>query len=226
MDTVPLSMTSHLQGYEAGPLASVEEMGLVVQLEKFELLGGGGETYTPRSRLRIRRRHDEPVALEVAPGQAAYLDVLRFQQGAFGFSPRIVLLKGDETLFDRVVPFTTSYQRPGVLGFQGEFTLEKENLQVRGAVDLSSLDEQMRGHARLGLSVRRGEEELGSGELSLGHFAQLEDGYRAGFAGLKYWTEVDISRRNYQGPMAAGAALALAGALGWLVAALGARSRR
>lgn len=225
-DAAPLSMTSHLQGYEAGPLASADELGIVIQLAKFELLPAGGETYNPRSRMRAQHRHEEPVTLEVAPGEAAYLGALRFQQGAFGFSPRIVILKGESAIFDQVVPFITSYQRPGVLGFQGEFTIEKEDLRVRGDVDVSSLDERMKGHAKLWLSVSQGGEELGSGELSPGHFAELKNGYRAGFAGLKYWTELDISRRNYITPMGVGALLAAIGGLGWLGATLWARSRR
>ena len=47
----------------------------------------------------------------------------------------------------------------------------------------------------------------------------IEEGYRIGFAGLEKWSEVDVSRRTYGGAVLAGAALALAGAVLWPIAA-------
>ena len=49
-------------------------------------------------------------------------------------------------------------------------------------------------------------------------FADLDGGYRVGFSGLKNWAEIDISRRNYPGPILWGGAMALAGAVVWIAA--------
>ena len=66
--------------------------------------------------------------------------------------------------------------------------------------------------------MRRDGQVLGAGKLRPGEFADLEGGYRVGFAGLKKWAEIDISRRNYPGPILWGAGVAAAGVLVWLLA--------
>ena len=90
---------------------------------------------------------------------------------------------------------------------------------MEGSVDLATLDAAMKGHATLVLSVRREGAAIGRGKLLPGHFADLEQGYRLGFAGLQKWSEVDVSRRTYGSAVLAGAALALGGVVLWPIAA-------
>jgi hypothetical protein len=127
-----------------------------------------------------------------------------------------VITKSGEAVFDRHVPFTTVARDDGrTLSFDGALTIEKERLAVRGAISLDSLDDELRGHPRLGLRVERDGRPFGEGELEVGHFAKLQDGYAIGFAGMKKWSEIDISRRNYPEPILAGAGLMLAGLVVW-----------
>jgi hypothetical protein len=80
----------------------------------------------------------------------------------------------------------------------------------------------MRGHVAVTLEVRKGGALLGTGTLLPGHFADLDQGYRIGFAGMEQWSEIDFSRRNYRGASLAGfvlAALGLLWTLGYRVAA-------
>jgi len=82
------------------------------------------------------------------------------------------------------------------------------------------MDDGMRGHATLALTVSREGATLGQGNLLPGHFADIEEGYRVGFAGLERWSEIDISRRNYGWVVKVGSVLALAGAILWVIAFL------
>jgi len=219
-ESVPLYGGTALQKFESGPLARIEEMDLHLALDELELTPAGPDAFLPTSLLRIWAADDEPAALRVTPSTRARFGSLWFLQGAFGFAPRIVILQGQEesrTVFDRVVPFTTERHGPAGLSFSGSFTIASENLTVEGWVDLQSLDEAMRGHAMLELSVAREDELLGSGRLLPGHFADLDDGYRIGFAGLEKWSEIVISRRNYGSLVLAGTVLASIGGLLWLV---------
>ncbi len=68
------------------------------------------------------------------------------------------------------------------------------------------------------MTVSREGEVLGQGSLLPGHFAELEGGYRAGFAGLQMWSEIVISRRNYRGVVLAGVTCSLVGLMVWVVA--------
>jgi hypothetical protein len=264
-ERVPLAGGSHLQELVGGPLARIGEMDVVLGLEEVELLpvgsaaATGERSFVPRSRLVVERPSGNGTAeagtvaerLEVEPGRLAAAGSLRFHQGAFGFAPRIVIRKEGETVFDRVVPFTTeraggpsgSNGGPaGVRGvaFEGAFTLARESLRVDGRVDLASLDAGLRGHATLDLAVRRlavGEESagpggplgpggdgevLGRGRLLPGHFAEIGDGYRVGFAGLEKWSEILLSRRGYGELLLGGASAAALGlavlGLTWVVA--------
>lgn len=216
-DAVPLAGGRHLQELEAGPLARPAELDVVLQLEKLELEPTSGG-FVPESRLRVQRPSGPVEVLSVRPGSSARSGPLWFHQGAFGFAPRIVILRDGATVFDREVPFTTTSHGGGRVSFDGEFTIEREELHVAGRVDLSTLDEAMRGHAALQLRLARGGRDLGEGRLLPGHFATLDDGYRVGYAGLGTWSEIDISRRGYAGAVLGGCGLALAGMLWWAVA--------
>ncbi len=210
-----------LQGFEPGPLADVGELGVVLGLDELDLVPSGQDGFYPASRLRVWRGHDEPVSLSIDPRHSRSAGPLRFHQGAFGFAPRIVILKegeSQETLFDKVVPFLTERSGHQGIFFSGSFTVEDADLRVEGVIGLDSLDEDMRGHATLDLTVTLGERLLGSGSLLPGHFAELDGGYRVGFAGLKMWSEIVISRRSYGTVVLAGAGLAVTGALMLLLA--------
>jgi hypothetical protein len=93
-ETVQLHGGTELQAFDAGPLARLEEMGVVLGLDELELVAAGGGGFYPRSRLRIWRHHDEPISLEVEPRRSGTAGPLHFHQGAFGFAPRIVITKG------------------------------------------------------------------------------------------------------------------------------------
>lgn len=212
LEAVPLTGGSHLQRIEAGALSRADEIDLTLQLERVELLPVEGG-FVASSRLRILERGQQPEIVTVSRGDSAAFRSLRFHQGAFGFSPRIVITRHGETLFDRHVPFTTRARDGRQLAYVGRFEVEAHDLQVSGALDLRSLDERMRGHERVGLTLHSSGKVIGSGELDMGHFARLSDGYAIGFAGLRKWSEIDLSRRNYPAPIFAGVALWAAGAI-------------
>lgn len=220
-ESVALHGGAALQEFDAGPLAQIEEMGVHLILEELELVASGTESFFPESRMLAWREGQEPVRLSVTPSTRAAFKPLWFFQGAFGFAPRIVIVKQgetDETVFDHVVPFITERRGPTGISFNGSFTLASEDLLVEGQVDLATLDEGMRGHATLQLAVSRDEEVLGSGKLLPGHFAEIGEGYRVGFAGLEQWSEIVITRRNYGRVVAAGGLIALLGGMLWLLA--------
>ena len=217
-EKVPLHGGAHLQAFVTGPLARMTDVDLALGLEKLELLPAGKDFFHPRSHLLAERPGQAPQRLNVDRLHVGSSGPLRFHQGAFGFAPRIVILQGEQTVFDRHVPFLTRRHGNKGVTFSGRFTVSQDSLAVQGEVDLSTLDEGMRGHAVLALVVRREEQLLGRGHLRVGHFADLEEGYRVGFAGLGRWSEIVISRRTYSDVLLAGGALALAGALLWPLA--------
>lgn len=210
---------SRLQSFTAGPLAQIAEMELVIALLDVELVPSAEGGYFPRSQLLLQSPEEEPARLVVEPGRSARGRSLRFFQGAFGFSPRIVVVKDDKTVFDRLVPFLSELREGGGVTFRGSFEVEAEKLAIVGSVDTQSLDEGMRGHATLHLEVSRDGELLGRGALLPGHFAELQQGYRTGFAGLESWSEIDIVRRNYDRLVRVGGAIAALGLLLWPLAA-------
>ena len=211
-EAMPLHGGSHLLAFEAGPLSDPASLDLTLQLEELTLVPTSeGGLYT-RSRLRIKGPDGKVTVTDVSPKQVATYGSLRFYQGAWGFAPRIVILSGDETVFDEVVPFMTRvHDRGAYLSFEEAFTIEDEELEARSGIDLSSLDEGLRGHAMLVVSVRKAGQPLGEGRLSVGHFAEIGGGYRIGFAGLERWSEIDFSRRNYRRQMVWGFGLFLLG---------------
>jgi hypothetical protein len=218
-EAVPLHGGTALQVFESGLLSDIQEMGLTLMLEELQLEPFGEDGFYPLSRLRVWKEEENVEALEITPRQRAEFDSLRFHQGAFGFAPRVVILRDGETLFDRVVPFTSRRLDHDGISFDGHFTVEEETLAVTGTVDLTSLDEAMRGHATLLLSVLLDDQSLGQGSLQPGYFADLDRGYRVGFAGLERWSEVVVSRRNYGHLVKAGGIAALIGLAIWPLAA-------
>jgi hypothetical protein len=218
-DRTPLSKTSQLLAFDAGPLARMREMRGILELVELGLVPEGGG-FLPESRLRFVRGHGEvPRELKLGPGAPAVDGSLRFYQGAFGFAPRIVVVKDGRTVLDEKIPFRTQQTAPGLLRFEGEFEVASEGLQIQGAISLEGLNENMKGHPKLGLIVRKGGRNLGGGELMPGHFAEIAEGYRVGFAGMTRWSEIDISRRNYPLPILVGAGVALLGLCLWPLAA-------
>jgi hypothetical protein len=205
-DHVALAEGKALQEFDSGPMSNLAEMDLTLQLEKLELrMVDGG--LVPTSYVRILRKGQPLRRVTLPAGGEAGDGSLRFMQGAYGFAPRIVVTRSGNAVFDRYIPFTTRRVEGEGLAFDETFDIASEKMRVRSAMNLLSLDDQMKGHARLGVLVTRTGKELGRGELSIGHFAKLSDGSYIGYAGLKRWSEIDIARRNYPAPMYAGAAL-------------------
>ena len=211
-EAMPLHAGSHLLAFEAGPLSRPETLDLTLQLEELTLVPTPEGGLYAQSRLRIQGPDGKVTVTDISPKQIAPYGNLRFYQGAWGFAPRIVILSGNETVFDEVVPFMTRvHDRGAYLSFEEAFTIEGEELEVRSGIDLSSLDDDFRGHAMLAVSVRKAGQPLGEGRLSVGHFAEIGGGYRIGFAGLERWSEIDFSRRNYRHQMVWGFGLFVAG---------------
>lgn len=226
-DVLPLFGGTHLQEYEAGPLADPDDIAVVIGLKKVDLLPAGDGGFYPRSDLEIARRGDDQDIKRVSVAgnrQAAYRS-LRFHQGAFGFAPRLVVLRGDETVFDRTVPFTSMLEGPTGIRFVGRADVDSESLELDGSILLDNLDPAMKGHPELALSVVRDGDVLGSGTLLPGHFSDIGPDYRVGFAGLTMWSEIDVSRRNYRGAILAGSGVALVGLVAWPIGAVVARRR-
>jgi len=218
-EAVLLGAGGQLEGLEMGPLGDPRELAVELTLADVELVDRGGGSFDPVSAVVTRRAAGDRLRQMIGGGQVGSVGPLRLRQGAFGYAPRLVVLRGERTLFDRVVPFTT--RRDGAEGtrFAADVELATEGLHLAGEVALDSLDERLQGHPTLRLAVRGGDSSLGTGELLPGRFAELADGYRVGFAGLKKWSEIDVARRNYVGPMLGGFAVAAGGALLWAVAA-------
>jgi hypothetical protein len=212
--TVDLRYGDGLDAFESGPLARVDGLGSPLTLAEIELVPSGGGAFYPRSRLLLSNG-DDPRRLQVDPATAAASGSLRFYQGAFGFAPHVVVVRHDETVFDRVVPFTSRLEGRRSVVFEGGFSVDDEDLAVDAEIDLGSLDDAMRGHATLVLSVTQGDVPLGRGSLQPGHFAELDRGVRVGFAGLEMWSEIDVARRNYRGWVLLGAGVALLGLVAW-----------
>ena len=218
-ETARLGAGGQLEGLEAGPLGDPRELEIDLALADVELIPAGGGSFDVVSLVETRRPGEPAERQSIGAGRVAEVGPIRLRQGAFGYAPRLVVLRDERAVFDRVVPFTT--RRDGQRGttFSGELRIAEEGLELSGEVRLDSLDEKLQGHPALRLSARRSAADLGAGELLPGQFAELAGGYRVGFAGLKKWSEVDVARRNYRAPMLAGLAAACAGALLWPLAA-------
>lgn len=221
-EKVPLAGGRNVRGLEVGLLAATGELDATLGLLSVDLQDAPGGFYPEAVVLATRpgRERERLVVLQDVP---AALGSLRLFLGAFGFAPRIVVLKGDETLLDDTVLFTTRRDGEAGVAFEGETEVGDTGLRVLGAVVLKSDTAVVKGHPSLQISLRRGEEEIGGGDVQLGHFASAKDGYRVGIAGMKKWAELDISRPNRPVAALAGTVLCAVGLLAW---ALGAWRRR
>jgi hypothetical protein len=218
-EIVPLSTGAHLQEFEAGLLSNIDEMQLGLQLEELELVPQEDGGFYPRSLIRVASEADEEATtLSIDPFKYARFQKIRFHQGAFGFAPRIVILQAGREILDRAIPFLSRRSDSAEVSFEERFTVSREELEVAGRIDLRSFDKGMKGHATLHLEVLQGGEPIGQGSLLPGHFAEIDQGYRIGFAGLDRWSEIDISRKNYSAVVLAGGGLILLGALVWPLA--------
>jgi hypothetical protein len=214
LEAMPVLAGGHLRALERGPLADLQQLDLTLQLEELELLPSERAGFFPASRLRVRGADGKVETMRIDPWHNGAYGKLRFYQGAFGFAPQIIILRDEETLFDEVVPFTTEgHGAPGHITFEEEVEIGRDDLAFWGAVDLASLDEALRGHATVVLQLKQGPRLLGEGRLSLGHFAEVDEGYRIGFVGLERWSEIDISRRNYRRVARFGLPVAVVGLL-------------
>ena len=213
-EAVPLTQGGHLQGLQTGLLADRGVLEAIVELASLELRDTEDGFYPEATVIASRPgRPDE--RLRVVQDEPARIGALQLHLGAFGFAPRIVVLNGKETVFDETVLLST--QRSGAKGvaFQGEAELGETGLHVVSAVKLDNPDASVRGHPTVWVSLRRGDEEIGTGDLQLGHFANAKGGYRLGVPGLKKWAEVDLSTPNRPQAALAGMALALVGLVTW-----------
>lgn len=217
-ETVSLSGKGQLQALEVGLLGGTRDLDTLVRLEDLELRDTE-DGYYPEAIVRVTRPGAEPERVSLLQDVGHPVGSLRIFLGAFGFAPRIVVLKGDETLLDETVPFTTRREGERGVAFEGEAEVGETGLRVVGAVDTESEDPGVRGHPTVWIALLRGEEQIGGGELKLGHFATTGDGYRVGVAGMKHWAEIDVGRRNRPAPVLAGLALAALGAAAWGVGA-------
>jgi hypothetical protein len=203
---------------DAGPLFRWSGLRFGVRLDRLRLVPAGDGAFAPVSELAVLDLSGTQVEAIVAGGaEAGAVGSLRFYQGAFGFTPRLVVVAQNRVVADEQVEFTT--RREGEQGVAFEGTLRVEDLVLRGAVDVASLGEDMKGHTTLAVELRKGEAIVGRANLLPGHFAQFAGGYQVGYAGMKRWSEIDVSRRTYRGPILAGVALALLGLAGWGICA-------
>ncbi len=219
-DPVRLSRVDELTAFDPGPLANLRELDLTFALARLRLDPVGVDGFQPVSHLRVLDGGEEH-GIAVERGKAARVRNLFFRQGAFGFAPRIVLVKDGRRILDAYVPFRSLRQGRDGISFTGEFDVVAERLSFRGAVMLQDLNDDMKGHPRLELAADRQGRSLGAGELSPGESASLGDGYRVTFAGVQRWSEIDFSRRTYRVPILAGLSAVLCAVL----LAVGARLR-
>ncbi len=219
-DRVLLGQPDRVQVHNTGPLARVHELDMEIELAKVELDRGPDGRVMAHSSVLVHRDREDPARLVVSRREPQRFGTARFFQGAFGFAPRIVVISGEKTVYDEIVPFTSSRGGASDIVFTGQANIKSEGLQVRANVDVGSLDEAMRGHATLAVAVSKEGVEVGRGRLRLGHFADIPGGYRIGFAGLERWSEIDVARSSYPRTIRAGLALILLGSIVWLVGVL------
>jgi hypothetical protein len=217
-EPVRLARTGDILAFTTGPLADRRELNLTIGLARLELRSAGPDGFEVVSRLRVLDDAGEEVALSVSRRQPAPYRTLVFRQGAFGFAPRVVVVRDGRTLLDAFVPFRTVREGPDGVSFVGDFEIATEKLRFRGAVTLEDLNDDMKGHPRLELAVERDGAAVGKGTLRPGESASLSDGSRVAFSGLRRWSEIDFSRRTYPVPMLGGLAASLLGFLLWPLA--------
>ncbi len=218
-EPVRLTRPGDPMALQTGPLADRRELDMTVALAKLQFLRSGLEHFRAVSRLRVLDAAGEEVGISVERGVAARFRNIVFHQGAFGFSPRVVITNGERLVFDEFVPFRTIREGPQGVAFLCDIEIPAERLLVHAALSLDDLNDEMKGHPRLEMVLQREGKELAGGALKPGSFADLPNGYRVGFAGMRRWSEIDFSRRNYTDAFLAGLALFAAGAVLWPIAA-------
>ncbi len=216
-EDVALASGQGLRGLSAGPLARLAELRGTLRLANVSLRPAG-DGFVPESSVALWTAGGR-VEARVTPDHGAAVGPLVLFQGAFGFAPRLVVKHDGATVLDTTVHFESRRVGPTGVAFETELPLEDHGVAVEAAIDVSGLDEAMRGHPKLTVRVRRGEEVLGEGALLPGHGATMREGWQVGFAGLKMWSEIDVSRRSHRRTTLAGAVLALAAAVAWAIAA-------
>lgn len=217
-DAVPLDVGGHLAGVSAGPMAPVSDLAGTLRLTRLELRPDGAGGFTAASILEMVGADGTVRKAEVGPEGGASIGSLRLLQGAFGFAPRLILQKDGVTVFDQRVHFTTRRDGPRGIAFEGELDVAEHGLRVVAAMDLSGLDDQMKGHPVLVAELRRAGEALGVGRLQPGHGATVREGWHLGYGGLAMWSEIDMARRSSRAPAILGMVLVLAGAVAWPIA--------
>ncbi|HSN15072.1 MAG TPA: hypothetical protein VLT61_10595, partial [Anaeromyxobacteraceae bacterium] len=214
-----LDAGGHLAALSAGPLAPVSDLAGALRLTRVELRPDGAGGFTAASILEIVGADGTGRKAEVGPEGGGSIGSLRLLQGAFGFAPRIVLQKDGVTVFDQRVQFTSRRDGARGVAFEGELDVAEHGLHVVAAMDLSGLNDQMKGHPVLVAELRRGDEVLGAGRLEPGHGATAREGWHLGYGGLKMWSEIDLTGRSSRAPANLGMVLMLAGAIAWPIAA-------
>jgi hypothetical protein len=218
-EPVHLGRAGDLDAFARGPLADAGELDLTMAVARVTLEPVGPGGFRPVTRLKVLDRAGQEEGLSVSRSTAAVYRSLVFHQGAFGFAPRLYVVKDGRTLLDTFVPFRTAREGPDGVSFLGELEITAERLLLRGAVTLEDLGEDMKGHPTLELVAERDGAVVGKGTLRPGAFAVLSDGTRVAFSGLRRWSEIDFSRRTYRLPMLAGAVLLALGLVAWPLAA-------
>lgn len=216
-DVVPLADSNHLAKLDAGPFSSRDELELLVGLEEVELVTRPDGSFHPTSLLQIYRQGEKPRKINVSTFASARVGSLRLFQGAFGYSPRLVLERDGVLVFDEIHILETLREGER-LSFTGRREADDDCPELKISIDLSVLDERMRGHPELRLELRDSGELLSAGQIRLGHSVALDGGLSITFAGLQSWSEIDLQRRNYRSWVLAGLSLVLVGALARLVA--------
>lgn len=218
-DRVPLGTERHLREATAGPLGGVGSLSGTVELAKVELRPSSDAGFIPVSRLLLASTAGtEEREVVIAPGQPGRGLGAIFQQGAFGFVPRIIVQQQGKTVFDQPVQLESRRGNSRGICFETNISLQDQGVELTVAVDLSRLDERMKGHPVLGVALRRGEETLGAGELLPGHGATMKDGWHVGFGGMKMWSEIDLRRHDFHPAVLLGLVATVVGLCVWLVA--------
>jgi len=217
-EAVPLHGGRHLRQFEAGALADRAEVDVVLQLAALTLTPADGG-FWPEATILVARTDGEPARVVMTPDRSGRSGTLRFHHGAFGFAPRLVVLRGEETLLDATVMLETHRTDAEGVSFGSEIPVERAGLVVRGDVLLDRLDDRMKGHPHLRVQVTKDGALLGAGDLRPGHFADVAGGYRVGLAGMSKWVEIIVSRRTYDLPIRLGLAALGAGLSLWALAA-------